>query len=378
VAVTGGITNSGVFTQNAGSKVKISATGGSVTAAGSGCTIASGAATCTAGELASGASQSFGATVTPNAGVTSVKTTVTVTPANAELLGDTANNTASATTSIVYTVASVAMSSAPATVRNGDDAFISTTVTNGTAPQNITTVINLGGPRDSLRAIPAGCTLNGAATVATCTAAYASNQARSFDIAVITPATPATSMTSTATATGAGGGSASGSVSTTLDPEAQAYVPAGDNLAASFPNHSSVFTATAGSGDGLFLDLKETTVPASITCDGAPCYSKAATALWTDHSPTGNLAKPYVWDINYGQLRCNGNGIGAACSDVIFYVLSNSSTAVRMPKCQASGALRNINEVCLKSATKVGNNWTFKVALLKDIAIPLLGGAKSG
>ena len=49
-----------------------------------------------------------------------------------------------------------------------------------------------------------------------------------------------------------------------------------------------------------------------------------------------------------------------------------------MAKCQtfgqATATLTNVNQVCLQNATKQGANWTFRVALLRDIVIPIIGG----
>jgi hypothetical protein len=49
-----------------------------------------------------------------------------------------------------------------------------------------------------------------------------------------------------------------------------------------------------------------------------------------------------------------------------------------MPTCSTFGGptatLTSVNQVCLQNLVKSGQTWTFTVALLRDIVIPIIGG----
>ncbi|MEY2425406.1 MAG: hypothetical protein QOI61_978 [Actinomycetota bacterium] len=375
---TGTITNTGAFSQPAGSTLTFAASGGTFSGLPAGCAVSGATRVCTAGALAPGVAQSFTLTVTPNLGSTSVVTTATAKSKNAELnvFPDNANNVATATTNVVFNV-STALSSNPTTVRNGDDTLLTATVTNSQGAQNVTLVVNTGGTYDSQLALPAGCAASGGGATVTCTHAYGVGQTRSFDIAVASPAS-GSSMTSTATATGAFGGSDSKSTTTGLFADATAFVPNGDHLGNTAPNTVTDFTVALGSAPGLFLDLNEVDINGTL-CGTTTCGRYAAEALFPNSGTYSgnNPAKPFLWDISYGQLSCNGNG-NPNCTDVLWVIPSGSVVATKIVKCQtygqATATLTNVNQVCLQNATKSGSNWTFRIALLRDIVIPIIGG----
>jgi hypothetical protein len=304
--------------------------------------------------------------------------------ANGELniLPDNANNTASTATNIVYSV-SVSGVSRPDTVRNGDDTLVTASVTNGGVGQNVTLTVNTGNVFDSALALPAGCaSANGGAKVV-CTASYLPNQTKSFDVAVVSLPT-GTSMTTGLSAAGSSGGSASSNVVTNLYADATAFVPAGKSLTDNEPKLSQVFSVPVGSAPGLFLDLNQISIPAGTMCGTSPCNSYAAEALFPNSGTYSGSdpAHPFVWDVNYGKLACNGNG-SPKCTDILYVIMSGSTTPVKLEKCVSFGAatatLRNVNEVCLQNATKnAPGQWVFRVAALRDVSVPPIGGVISG
>ncbi len=375
---TGTITNTGALSQPAGSKLTFSASGGALSGAPAACAAAGANIVCTAAALASGAAQSFSVTVTPNAGAPSVTTTVTALAKNAELniFPDNANNVASKTTDVVYTV-DATISSQPSTVRNGDDTLLTVEVTNTAAPQDVSVGVATGGVHDPQLPLPVGCAASNGGTTVTCTHAYAAGQARSFDIAVVTP-TSGNSLTSNATATGAGGGSDAASVITSLFADATAFVPQGDHLANTAPNTTTDFAVPSGSAPGLFLDLNEVDIDGT-QCGSTSCFRYAAEALFPNSGTYSGSdpSRPFLWQISYGKLICNGVG-APKCTDVLYYIPSGSTTASKLLKCatygQATATLTSVDEICLQDAVKSGSNWTFTVALLRDIVIPIIGG----
>jgi hypothetical protein len=379
----GTITNSGLLAQNAGSKLIISASGGAVTAAAAECPISGGVATCTVGAINSGAAISESVTVTPNTGVSTVTTVANVVAANGEVnvFPDNANNSASAITNLAYNV-SVSGVSKPDQVRNGDDALITASATNNNAAQNVTLTITTANGYDSALALPAGCSPSGATKVV-CTNSYGAGQTRSFDIAVKTPASGSTMQTGLSAA-GQFGGTASVSVQTNLYSNASAFVPAGKSLSDTERATTQTFNVPTGSAPGLFLDLHVIDIPSGTMCGATPCNSYAAEALFPNSGTYSGSdpAHPFVWDINYGKLACNGIGT-PKCTDVLYYIASNTTTPQKLLKCttfgQAQAALTDVNQVCLQNAVKLGTGtWKFTVALLRDIVIPPIGGITSG
>ena len=380
----GTITNSGLLSQNAGSKLIISASGGAVTSAPAECPISGGVATCTVGAISPGAAINESVTVTPNTGVTTVTTVANVVAANGELnvFPDNSNNSASSVTNLAYNV-SLSGVSKPDQVRNGDDALITASVTNNNAAQNITLTVTTANGYDPALALPAGCApANGGAKVI-CTNSYGLNQTRSFDIAVKTPASGATMQTGLS-AVGQNGGSASVNVTTNLYSNASAFVPAGKNLTDTERNTTQTFNVPVGSAPGLFLDLHVVDVAAGTKCGTVNCNSYAAEALFPNSGTYSGSDPnhPFVWDINYGKLACNGIGT-PKCTDVLYYIASGQTTPAKLLQCQTFGqaqaVLRNVNEVCLQNAVKLGSGaWNFTVALLRDIVIPPIGGVISG
>ena len=380
----GTITNSGLLSQNAGSKLIISASGGTVTSAPAECPISGGVATCTVGAIAAGAAVNESVTVTPNTGVTTVTTVANVVAANGELnvFPDNSNNTASSVTNLAYNV-SISGVSKPDQVRNGDDALITASVTNNNAAQTITLTVNTANGYDPALALPAGCApANGGAKVV-CTNSYALNQTRTFDIAVKTPATGATMQTGLS-AVGQNGGNASVSVTTNLYSNASAFVPAGKNLTDTERSTTQTFNVPTSSAPGLFLDLHVVDVAAGTKCGTVNCNSYAAEALFPNSGTYSGSDPnhPFVWDINYGKLACNGVGT-PKCTDILYYIASGQNTPTKLLQCQTFGqaqaVLRNVNEVCLQNAVKLsGGAWVFTVALLRDIVIPPIGGVVSG
>jgi hypothetical protein len=381
---TGTITNDGLLAQNAGSKLIISASGGAVTAAPAECPISNGVATCTVGALNPGQAVNENVTVTPNAGVTTVTTTTDVVAANGELnvFPDNANNSAHAVTTLAYSV-SVSGVSQPDQVRRGDDALITGTVTNNSGAQNITLTFNTANGYDSALALPAGCApANGGAKVI-CTSSYAPQQTKSFDVAVKTP-TSGSSMQTGLTAVGSAGGSASVTVTTNLYSDASAFVPAGRSLTDNEPNVNHTFYVPVGSAPGLVLDLNQASIPPGTMCGSVACESFAAEALFSNSGTySGNdPAHPFLWDVNYGNLTCNGGG-APKCTDVLYVILSGQTTPTKLLKCstfgQAAAVLSNVNQVCLQNTTKLATgSWKFTVALLRDIVLPPVGGVISG
>jgi hypothetical protein len=381
----GTITNSGLLAQNAGSKLIISASGGAVTSAPAECPISGGVATCTVGALSAGQAISESVTVTPNTGVSNVTTVANVVAANGELnvFPDNSNNSASSVTNLAYNL-SLSGVSRPDQVRNGDDALITASVTNNNAAQTITLTVNTANGYDSALALPAGCApANGGAKVV-CTHSYGINQTRSFDIAVKTPATGST-MSTGLSAAGANGGTASVTVTTNLYANATAFVPAGKSLTdTNTPkNTTQTFNVPTGSAPGLFLDLHVVDIPSGTMCGSVACNAYGAEALFPNSGTySGNDPNhPFVWDINYGKLTCNGIGT-PKCTDVLYYIPSGTTTPQKLLQCvsyaKAQAVLRNINEVCLQNVVKLNTGtWKFTVAVLRDIVIPPIGGITS-
>jgi hypothetical protein len=380
----GTITNSGLLSQNAGSKLIISVSGGAVTSAPAECPISGGVATCTVGAISPGAAINESVTVTPNTGVSTVTTVANVIAANGELnvFPDNSNNSASSVTNLAYNV-SLSGVSKPDQVRNGDDALITASVTNNNAAQNITLTVTTDNGYDPALALPAGCApANGGAKVI-CTNSYALNQTRSFDIAVKTPTSGATMQTGLS-AVGQNGGSASVNVTTNLYSNASAFVPAGKSLTDTERNTTQTFSVPTGSAPGLFLDLHVVDVPSGTMCGTSSCNSYAAEALFPNSGTYSGSDPnhPFLWSINYGRLNCNGAG-APKCTDVLYYIASGQTTPQKLLQCQsyakATAVLRNVNEVCLQNAVKLGSgSWNFTIALLRDIVIPPIGGVISG
>jgi hypothetical protein len=383
-SAVGTITNSGLLSQNAGSKLIISASGGAVTSAPAECPIASGVATCTVGAISPGAAISESVTVTPNAGVTTVTTIANVVAANGEVnvFPDNSNNSASAVTNLAYNV-SVSGVSKPDQVRNGDDALITASVTNNDAAQNVTLTVTTANGYDPALALPAGCAPASGGVKVVCTNSYGLNQTRSFDIAVKTPASGSTMQTGLSAA-GQNGGAASVTVTTNLYANATAFVPAGKSLGDTERATTQTFSVPTGSAPGLFLDLHVVDVTAGTKCGTADCNSYAAEALFPNSGTYSGSDPnhPFVWDINYGKLSCNGIGT-PKCTDVLYYIASGQTTPTKLLQCssyaKATAVLRNVNEVCLQNAVKLSTGtWKFTIALLRDIVIPPIGGVVSG
>lgn len=377
---TGTITNTGYLTQSGNSTLTISASGGSVGGLPSGCVASAGAAVCTVANLASGAAKSWTVTVTPNVGATSVTTTAVAKSAQAELnvFPDNANNSASTATGVLFSV-DASLSNNPTVVRFGDDTLLTASVANTAAPQNVTFSLATGGTYDPALPLPSGCSATGGGATVNCTASYAAGQTRSFDIAVITPAS-GTSITSTVNATGASGGSDSASVDTSLFSDATAFVPQSDHLASTAPHSTSDFFVKPGSAPGLFLDLNEVALASGTNCGATACGQFAVEALFPNSGTYSGSdpAHPFEWDISYGKLACNGGG-APKCTEVLYYIPSGATVAIKMPKCQSFGlpnaTLTNVNQVCMQNAVKsLSGVWTFRVALLRDIIIPIIGG----
>jgi hypothetical protein len=382
--VTGTITNSGAFGQDPGSKLIISASGGAVTTAPADCPITSGVATCTVGALAPGASVSRNVKVTPNNAAASVTTTASVVAANGELniLPDNANNTASGATTVLYSV-SVSGISRPDTVRNGDDTLLTASVTNGGVGQNISLTVDTGNVFDPALALPAGCaSANGGAKVV-CTATYLPNETKSFDVAIVSLPT-GSSMTTGLSVAGTSGGNAAANVVTNLFADATAFVPQGKSLSDTEPKLTQKFSVPTGSAPGLFLDLNQAVIPPGTMCGTSLCANYGAEALFpgTGTYSGNDPAHPFLWDINFGKLNCNGGG-APKCTDILYVILSGQTTPVRLEKCasfgQATAYLVNVDQVCLQNVVKNAPGvWTFTVALLRDIVIPPIGGVVSG
>ena len=378
---TGTITNTGVLPQSGTSTLTLSATGGTLSGLPAGCAASGASAVCSVADLASGAAKSWTVTVTPTGALSSVTTTAVAKSALPELnvLPDSANNSASTATGVLFTV-DAALSNAPPVVRHGNDTLLTASVTNTAAPQSVTVSVATGNVYDPALALPTGCSpANGGATV-NCVAFYATGQTRSFDIAVVTP-TSGNSITSTATATGAQGGSDSASVVTELFAEATAFVPQGQNLTTKQANHSSTFYVTEGSAPGLILDLNEAVLPAGTMCGAEPCQQEAAEALFPNSGTYSgsNPDKPFLWDISYGKMRCNDT-TNEKCRRVVYYIPSGGTVPIPAADCatygQATARLRHVDEVCVQNMLDSGaGNRVFRMALLRDIVIPILSGA---
>jgi hypothetical protein len=322
-------------------------------------------------------------TVTPNLGVSTVTTVADVVAANGEVnvFPDNANNSASAVTNLAYSV-SISGVSKPDQVRNGDDALVTASVTNNDAPQNVTLTITTANGYDPALALPAGCAPSGTTKVV-CTNSYVAGQTRSFDVAVKTPSSGSTMQTGLGAA-GQSGGTASVNVQTNLYANATAFVPAGKSLSATARATTQTFNVPVGSAPGLFLDLHVVDIPAGTMCGATPCNSYAAEALFPNSGTYSGSDPnhPFVWDINYGKLTCNGIGT-PKCTDVLYYIASGQTTPQKLLACssfgKAAAVLRNVDEVCLQNAVKLTTGtWRFTVALLRDIVIPPIGGITSG
>jgi hypothetical protein len=386
-SVTGKITNTGLLSQPSGSRVTINPAGGAVTTVPAGCVIATGAAVCTAGGLASGASQSFTVTVTPATNATAVHTVVQSSAAFVEVSIPPPNpndDTASADTSIPYAL-SVDITNAPSEVRNGLDVILRTVVTNnGFGQSNITLSVNTGGTADTAnQPLPTGCTASGATV--TCSAiSLATGQSRTFDMAIKTPAT-GTLMTSTATASGANSSSATDSIDTALSGTAAAFVPDGTSLGYTDSTATDTFSVPANSTVGLILHLGVTTLPAGTKCGTSDCTTQAVEATF-DNSGTysaNNVNNPLIWAIQYNFAQtCNGKGTPSGCLP-IYWIGSGKTIPQQIPTCptyqtskQVQARMTDINIPCLNFVQKTSTGLvTYFVALLKDITIPIISGS---
>ena len=264
-------------------------------------------------------------------------------------------------------------------MQNTADTLLTVGVTNTGAAQNINFSVSTGNVYDPQLALPAGCVPADAGATVNCTAGYGPGQAKSFDIAVKTPAT-GTSITSTVAAVGSVGGSDSASIDTAMSGDAVSFSPGGDCQSSVDPNTVTNFCVPVGSAPGLFIDLNEVILPEGTACTGtAKCKREAAEALFPNsgYYSGSDPNHPFLWDISYGKLTCNGAG-APKCTDVLFYIASGTSSPVKMQKCLTFGLgtakLLNVNQVCLQNAVKSGDSWTFTVALLRDIVIPIIGG----
>ncbi|MEY2424579.1 MAG: hypothetical protein QOI61_151 [Actinomycetota bacterium] len=377
------IRNTGTLSQPRGSIVTLSATRGTISNLPAGCAVTGGKIQCRAGWLYPGQSESFAFTVTPTVGATSVFTSATGDSARPEFnVGSEDGDFDGKLTRIPYSV-TLDLTSAPAQVRHSDDALLTAKVTNGGLAQSITLVVATGNTRDTAQSnYPAVCGASDSATV-TCTDAFAAGETKSFDIAVVTPAT-GTSLSSSASATGAVAGSASDAVTTPLFDDAQAFVPEGEQLSSEGVATETTFTVPEDSAPGLLLELNEVTLDED--CGGTPCYEKAAEALFpNDGTYSGHdVNHPFVWEITYNvDQTCDESG-ESCLFNPIFLIPSGSDTAVSMPKCStfersgppADPVLDNLDQVCLNFVTWTATSATYQVALLRDIVIPIIGGVR--
>jgi hypothetical protein len=186
------------------------------------------------------------------------------------------------------------------------------------------------------------------------------------------------------TATGSNGGSASVTVTTNLYANASAFVPAGKSLTDTERATTQTFGVPTGSAPGLFLDLHVVDVQSGTMCGSVACNSYAAEALFPNSGTYSGSDPnhPFLWDINYGKLACNGAGT-PKCTDILYVILSGQTTPTKLLQCttfgQAAAVLTNVNQVCLQNAVKLGTgSWKFTVALLRDIVLPPVGGVISG
>ncbi len=381
------IRNTGTVTQPSGSKVTLAAERGTIGNLPSTCKVTKkGKIECTAGRLYPGQSQAFAFRVSPATNATSVFTTATGESAWGEFnVGSYDGDFDGKLTRIPYSVA-LDLTSAPAQVRHGDDALLTAKVTNGGLAQNVTLTVSTGNVRDTAQSnFPEDVcdTSEDLATVTCAAVPFAAGETKSFDIAVVTPAS-GPSLSSSASATGSVAGSVSDAVTTPLSEEAQAFVPEGEQLTSEGVDTETTFTVPDDSAPGLILDLNEVTI--AKDCGGTPCHEKAAEAIFPNEGTYSGhkLNHPFVWDITYNvDQTCDEAGENCLFNP-IFYIPSGSQTAVSMPKCSTfvrSGApadpvLDHVEQVCLNFVTWTATAATYQVALLRDIIIPIIGGAR--
>ncbi len=162
--------------------------------------------------------------------------------------------------------------------------------------------------------------------------------------------------------------------------DATAFVPNGDHLANTAPHTVTDFLVQTGSAPGLFLDLNEVDINGTL-CGTSPCGRYAAEALFPNSGTYSgnNPSKPFLWDISYGQLSATATGTPKLLRRPVLHPVGLRLVSIKMPKCQtfgqATATLTNVDQVCLQNTTKSGSTWTFRVALLRDIVIPIIGGA---
>jgi hypothetical protein len=191
-------------------------------------------------------------------------------------------------------------------------------------------------------------------------------------------------MTTGLGAAGANGGSASANVVTNLFADATAFVPQGKSLNDVEAKLTQKFSVPTGSAPGLFLDLNQANIPPGTMCGSTACESFGAEALFpgTGTYSGNDPAHPFLWEINFGKLACNGGG-APKCTDILYVILSGQTTPTRLERCASYGQtpayLTNVDQVCLQNAVKSAPGvWTFTIALLRDIVIPPIGGVVSG
>lgn len=383
------IKNTGTLGQPPGSEATLSVQRGTISNLPAGCKVKHGKTQCRAWKLQPGQTQSFTFTVNPSPAATSVFTAAVVKAAKGEfnVPGDDRGDFDGKRTTMRFAFG-LDLTSEPTEVRNGDDTLLSAKVTNSGTPQTITTTIATGNQADPDFALWSECDASEDLTTVTCTSAFGVGEVKTFDVAVVTPAT-GSSLRSTATATGSVGGTASDSADTSLFEEATAFVPEGQELSSEGEDTQTTFTVPDDSAPGLFLDLNEVELPTGTQCGSHPCHTNAAEALWpNDQTYSGNdPAHPFVWDITYNVEQFCGSGSEPTCYfNPIYYIPSGSTTAVPMPKCSTFTAtapanapvLDNVDQVCLNFVTWTADSATYQVALLRDIIIPIISGLSRG
>ena len=332
------VKNTGTLSQPSGSEVSLTTDAGTISNLPAGCKVTKkGKIECTAGPLSPGASQSFKVSVTPDEGATSVSSRAEVEAAMSEfgMLEDD-GDTDEKVTQIVSGVG-LGLTNNPQTVTRGKATLLTANVTNRMPAQEITLVVNTGSVSDDEPV--EGCEGEGTPTL-TCTASYAALETKSFDIVVISPATPPelSSFRSTATASGALG-SGTAEVDTGLTDEVQAYVPEGEQIESGDEDDTTqtTFTVQEGStadGEGVPVEINEVQDPDRACGEASrPCFVTAAEALF----PNGgnDVKKPFIWDITYNVVQEN---CGSACPlfPEVFYVPSGAdpeAPALSMEKC---------------------------------------------
>jgi hypothetical protein len=332
--------------------------------------------------LAPNESQSFTGTVTPNAGVPSVSTTVKTQAAQADINVLPASDDTVTKTTKIYSLA-VGIVSNPSTVLAGSDTLLSGTVKNtGFDQTGIKLTIDTGSTVDPAIALPANCTVDTGNAIVTCNnISLLNGQTAQVDVAATTPPTTGQTVTSTATGAGAYGSGGTAGTETHTDATTAAFVPHGHSLSFSNANQSSTFQVPDGSAPGLVVATSEGALDPGTKCGASDCDPHPAQAIFPGTGTySGNDPNhPFIWNITWNiKQSCAGKGFPSGCLP-LYWIGSGQTIAQPVQNCPSyatnhanPAVMSDPNVPCLNFLSKSpqGGIVTYQVALLKDIQIP--------